>query len=88
MAVVKSLKNAKHKKLWTKKFAGTLRKTLLITKNLPKMSLSKPLTWRNSRKLTKTLVNSSNTYSPNSIIVINLLYYRARVECLHVLFYI
>ena len=47
MAVVKSLKNAKHKKLWVKKFASTHKNKLTVLKTKSKMSITKLFTWKN-----------------------------------------
>lgn len=62
MAVVKSLKNAKHKRLWVKKFASINKNSLLVSKNKSKMSLYKPLQWSNSKKKKNILLKMNSVY--------------------------
>ena len=55
MAVVKSLKNAKHKKLWVKKLLSEKKNKLNTNKVKSKMSITKIFTWKNAKK--KNLLN-------------------------------
>ena len=65
MAVVKSLKNAKHKRLWVKKFKtnNSNNSSFTVYKHKLKFKTKKSFDWIGHKKINRQLYNYCKTYN-------------------------
>jgi len=90
MAVVKSLKNNKHKKIWTKTYASIRVNTpsLRVFKSVSKKSSKKPFVWNNTRNLNFKRSSYKSLYTLTNLFMLLTSFTLSHLVNVYIYFYI